>query len=226
MPYTVLLIDDHALFRSGVAQLIGADPDLELIAQAGSGEEGLALARNVNPDLILIDLNMKGMSGLDTLRALKAEKFRSCCVMLTVSDEEANVVEALKQGADGYLLKDLEPEDLCDRLKSAVRGNVVLAEAVANVVARSMRLPESAPAPALPSPSMNAAHPADLTDREREIVGHIAAGLSNKQIARVLGISDGTVKVHIKNLLRKLGAHSRLEAALWAVEQRPQKPVH
>jgi two-component system, NarL family, nitrate/nitrite response regulator NarL len=226
VPYTVLLIDDHALFRSGVAQLIGADPDLELIAQAGSGEEGLALARNVNPDLILIDLNMKGMSGLDTLRALKAEKFRSCCVMLTVSDEEANVVEALKQGADGYLLKDLEPEDLCDRLKSAVRGNVVLAEAVANVVARSMRLPESAPAPALPSPSMNAAHPADLTDREREIVGHIAAGLSNKQIARVLGISDGTVKVHIKNLLRKLGAHSRLEAALWAVEQRPQKPVH
>ena len=226
MPYTVLLIDDHALFRSGVAQLIGADPDLELVAQAGSGEEGLALARNVNPDLILIDLNMKGMSGLDTLRALKAEKFRSCCVMLTVSDEEANVVEALKQGADGYLLKDLEPEDLCDRLKSAVRGNVVLAEAVANVVARSMRLPESAPAPALPSPSINAAHPADLTDREREIVGHIAAGLSNKQIARVLGISDGTVKVHIKNLLRKLGAHSRLEAALWAVEQRPQKPVH
>jgi len=224
VPYTVLLIDDHALFRSGVAQLIGADPDLELIAQAGSGEEGLALARNVNPDLILIDLNMKGMSGLDTLRALKAEKFRSCCVMLTVSDEEANVVEALKQGADGYLLKDLEPEDLCDRLKSAVRGNVVLAEAVANVVARSMRLPESAPAH--PSPSVTAANPADLTDREREIVGHIAAGLSNKQIARVLGISDGTVKVHIKNLLRKLGAHSRLEAALWAVEQRPQKPVH
>jgi two-component system nitrate/nitrite response regulator NarL len=226
VPYTVLLIDDHALFRSGVAQLIGADPDLELIAQAGSGEEGLALARNVNPDLILIDLNMKGMSGLDTLRALKAEKFRSCCVMLTVSDEEANVVEALKQGADGYLLKDLEPEDLCDRLKSAVRGNVVLAEAVANVVARSMRLPESAPASAHPSPSVAAAHPADLTDREREIVGHIAAGLSNKQIARVLGISDGTVKVHIKNLLRKLGAHSRLEAALWAVEQRPHKPVH
>lgn len=226
MPYTVLLIDDHALFRSGVAQLIGADPDLELVAQAGSGEEGLALARNVNPDLILIDLNMKGMSGLDTLRALKAEKFRSCCVMLTVSDEEANVVEALKQGADGYLLKDLEPEDLCDRLKSAVRGNVVLAEAVANVVARSMRLPESAPAPGLQSPSVVGTHLPDLTEREREILGHIAAGLSNKQIARVLGISDGTVKVHIKNLLRKLGAHSRLEAALWAVEQRPQKPVH
>ncbi len=226
MPYTVLLIDDHALFRSGVAQLIGADPDLELVAQAGSGEEGLALARNVNPDLILIDLNMKGMSGLDTLRALKAEKFRSCCVMLTVSDEEANVVEALKQGADGYLLKDLEPEDLCDRLKSAVRGNVVLAEAVANVVARSMRLPEPAPAPVVPSPSAGDAHLPELTDREREILGHIAAGLSNKQIARVLGISDGTVKVHIKNLLRKLGAHSRLEAALWVVERRPPKPVH
>jgi two-component system, NarL family, nitrate/nitrite response regulator NarL len=226
VPYTVLLIDDHALFRSGVAQLIGTDPDLELVAQAGSGEEGLVLARNVNPDLILIDLNMKGMSGLDTLRALKAEKFRSCCVMLTVSDEEATVVEALKQGADGYLLKDLEPEDLCDRLKSAVRGNVVLADAVANVVARSMRLPVSESPPAPSSPAATEPHLPELTEREREIVGHIAAGLSNKQIARVLGISDGTVKVHIKNLLRKLGAHSRLEAALWAVERRPPKPAH
>lgn len=224
MPYTVLLIDDHALFRSGVAQLIGSDPDLELVAQAGSGEEGLVLARDVDPDLILIDLNMKGMSGLETLRALKAGKVRSCCVMLTVSDDEGDVVEALKHGADGYLLKDLEPEDLCDRLKSAVRGNVVLAEAVANIVARSFRLPDEMPGKE-PLPVTDARLP-DLTEREGEILGQIAAGLSNKQIARVLGISDGTVKVHIKNLLRKLGAHSRLEAALWAVERRPQKPVH
>jgi len=226
VPYTVLLIDDHALFRSGVAQLIGADPDLKLVAQAGSGEEGLVLARDVDPDLILIDLNMKGMSGLDTLRALKAGKVRSCCVMLTVSDDEADVVEALKHGADGYLLKDLEPEDLCDRLKSAVRGNVVLAEGVANIIARSMRLAD--PTGSVPdSPAaVDDARMKELTDREREILGHIAAGLSNKQIARVLGISDGTVKVHIKNLLRKLGAHSRLEAALLAVEGRPQKRVH
>jgi len=222
----VLLIDDHALFRSGVAQLIGSDPDLELVAQAGSGEEGLALARDMDPDLILIDLNMKGMSGLDTLRALKADKVRSCCVMLTVSDDENDVVAALRQGADGYLLKDLEPEDLCDRLKSAVRGNVVLAEAVANIVARSLRLPEPDAAPASQRSLVTDANLPDLTEREREILGHIAAGLSNKQIARVLGISDGTVKVHIKNLLRKLGAHSRLEAALWAVERRPQKPVY
>jgi two-component system, NarL family, nitrate/nitrite response regulator NarL len=111
-------------------------------------------------------------------------------------------------------------------LKSAVRGNVVLADAVANVVARSMRLPVSASPPVLSSPSATEPHLPELTEREREIVGHIAAGLSNKQIARVLGISDGTVKVHIKNLLRKLGAHSRLEAALWAVEQRPPKPAH
>lgn len=226
MPYTVLLIDDHALFRSGVAQLIGSDPDLKLVAQAGSGEEGLVLARDVDPDLILIDLNMKGMSGLDTLRALKAGKVRSCCVMLTVSDEEADVVEALKHGADGYLLKDLEPEDLCDRLKSAVRGNVVLAEGVANIIARSMRLSDSTVnVPDSPA-SADDARMKDLTEREREILGHIASGLSNKQIARVLGISDGTVKVHIKNLLRKLGAHSRLEAALLAVEGRPQKRVH
>lgn len=207
MPTTVLLIDDHALFRRGVAQLIGADPELAVAAEAGSGEEGLRLALKLQPDVVLVDLNMKGMSGLDTLRAIKAANVRACCVVLSVSDEERDVVEALRAGADGYLLKDLEPEDLCARLKSAVRGNIVLAEGVANALAHALREP-AAPAP----------HLQELTEREREILQHISAGLSNKEIGRALGISDATVKVHIKNLLRKLHLKSRMEAALWTLQ--------
>lgn len=208
MTCTVLLIDDHALFRRGVAQLIDADPELSVVAEAGSGAEGLKLALALQPDVILVDLNMKGMGGLDTLRALKAGGLRSCCIVLSVSDEERDVIDALRAGADGYLLKDLEPEDLCLRLKSAVAGNIVLADGVANVLAHALREP-AAPAP----------HLQDLTDREREILEHIARGQSNKEIGRALGISDATVKVHIKNLLRKLNFKSRMEAALWTLER-------
>lgn len=206
MTTTVLLIDDHALFRRGVAQLIEADPDLTVAAEASSGEEGLKLALKLQPDVVLVDLNMKGMCGLDTLRAIKAANVRACCVVLSVSDEERDVVDALRAGADGYLLKDLEPEDLCARLKSAVRGNIVLADGVANALAHALR------EPAAPPP-----HLQDLTEREREILQHISVGLSNKEIGRALGISDATVKVHTKNLLRKLHLKSRMEAALWTL---------
>ena len=211
MTATVLLIDDHALFRRGVAQLIRADPELSLAGEASSGEEGAMLANELKPDIVLIDLNMKGMTGLDVLRTLKASSLKSRCVVLSVSDEERDIKEAMRCGADGYLLKDLEPEDLCVRLKSAIRGNVVLAEGVANVLALAMR--EGNPA---------ALELSDITDREREILGGVAAGLSNKEIGRSLHISDATVKVHIKNLLRKLNLKSRLEAALWWLEHEPK----
>lgn len=213
MTTSVLLIDDNALFRRGVAQLIGADPELTVAGEASNGEEGTQLATRLQPDVVLIDLNMKGMSGLEVLRALKAENVRSRCVVLSVSDEERDIVAAMRSGADGYLLKDLEPEDLCARLKSAMRGNVVLAEGAANVLAQVMR------GAAAPIASLH-----ELTEREAEILQRIAAGLSNKEIGRALGISDATVKVHIKNLLRKLGLKSRLEAALWWLEHAPKAP--
>lgn len=212
MMASVLLIDDHALFRKGVAQLIQADADLFVAAEASTGEEGLKLAEQLRPSVVLIDLNMKGMSGLDILRALKREGSSARCVMLTVSDEERDVVEALRCGADGYLLKDLEPEDLCIRLKSAVRGNVVLDAGVANVLAQSFRASQS-PAACLE----------ELTDREREILERIADGLTNKEVGRALGISEGTVKVHMKHLLRKLNLRGRVEAAVWARERMPRE---
>lgn len=211
MKARVLLIDDHALFRKGVKQLIEADPGLTVTAEAGSGEEGLRLAGQYSPDVVLIDLNMKGKSGLDTLRDLKRGGSTARCIMLTVSDEERDVVDALRAGADGYLLKDLEPEDLCERLRSAIRGNVVLDAGVANALAQSFR---EAPAPA--------SGLEELTDREREILEHIALGRTNKEVGRALGIAEGTVKVHMKHLLRKLKLRGRVEAVVWALERLPR----
>jgi two-component system nitrate/nitrite response regulator NarL len=208
MSIRILLIDDHPLFRKGVAQLVRADDELELAGEASDGVSGLALAAETDPDLILIDLNMKSVNGIETLRRLKASGVRGRCVMLTVSDDERDVLDAMKAGADGYLLKDMEPEELCQRIKQSVAGTVVLDGSVAGLLAHALNAPP-------------AASHADLTEREREILGLLSDGRSNKEIARVLGISDATVKVHIKHVLSKLNMKSRLEAAVWAL-QNPQ----
>lgn len=203
----IVLIDDHPLFRQGVAQLVRADPELELAGEAGDGASGIALAERLDPDLVLIDLNMKPMHGLDTLRALKQRQPRSRCVMLTVSDDGRDVLEAMRAGADGYLLKDLEPEELARRIQQAVGGHRVIDDSLAGVLADAALHPPTA-----------ASERGELTEREREILGRLVDGRSNKEIARELGISDATVKVHIKNLLRKLNVRSRLEAAVWALQ--------
>jgi len=208
MSIRILLIDDHPLFRKGVAQLVRADEELELAGEASDGVTGLALAAETDPDLILIDLNMKSVNGIETLRRLKASGVRGRCVMLTVSDDERDVLDAMKAGADGYLLKDMEPEELCQRIKQSVAGTVVLDGSVAGLLAHALNAPP-------------AATHTDLTEREREILGLLSDGRSNKEIARVLGISDATVKVHIKHVLSKLNMKSRLEAAVWAL-QNPQ----
>lgn len=208
MSILILLIDDHPLFRKGVAQLVRADDELELAGEASDGVSGLALAAETDPDLILIDLNMKSVNGIETLRRLKAAGVRGRCVMLTVSDDERDVLDAMKAGADGYLLKDMEPEELCQRIKQSVAGTMVLDGSVAGLLAHALNAPP-------------AATHTDLTEREREILGLLSDGRSNKEIARVLGISDATVKVHIKHVLSKLNMKSRLEAAVWAL-QNPQ----
>lgn len=208
MSIRILLIDDHPLFRKGVAQLVRADDELELAGEASDGVSGIALAAETDPDLILIDLNMKSVNGIETLRRLKAAGVRGRCVMLTVSDDERDVLDAMKAGADGYLLKDMEPEELCQRIKQSVAGTMVLDGSVAGLLAHALNAPP-------------AATHTDLTEREREILGLLSDGRSNKEIARVLGISDATVKVHIKHVLSKLNMKSRLEAAVWAL-QNPQ----
>jgi len=201
----ILLIDDHPLFRKGVAQLVRADDALELVGEASDGASGVAMATALQPDVILIDLHMKPMNGIQVLRALKAAGVPSRCVMLTVSDDERDVLEAMRAGADGYLLKDLEPEELCLRIKQSMGGAMVLEQSVAGLLVQALNAPAAAAV-------------GNLTERERETLALLADGRNNKEIARLLGISDATVKVHIKNLLRKLNLKSRLEAAVWALQ--------
>ncbi|OIQ96685.1 nitrate/nitrite response regulator protein NarL [mine drainage metagenome] len=210
VPTTVVIIDDHALFRKGVIQMISADSKFSVIGEAASGAEGLLLVQELKPDLVLIDLNMKGMNGLQTLAHIKDAKLESKCIVLTVSDAEDDLLEALRAGADGYLLKDMEPEDLCDNLSRAMLGVTVLHESLTEILKNALIHPTLS----------KSEEDVALTEREREILECLANGLNNKTIARALGISDTTVKVHIKHLLSKLKLTSRLEAAVWAHRQK------
>jgi two-component system nitrate/nitrite response regulator NarL len=204
---TILVIDDHPLMRKGINQLIAMEDSLRLAGEAGDGQRGIELARQFQPDLILLDLNMRGLSGLDTLKALKATDPDVRVIILTVSDSEEDVVAALRAGADGYLLKDMEPEDVLNSLRAVASGRMALGERVTAILADALRHESQL----RPTASVR------LTEREQEILRFIAAGHSNKLIARELKISEGTVKVHVKHLLRKLGLDSRVEAAVWAV---------
>jgi len=203
----IVLVDDHPMMRRGMRQLIEMQEGLEVVAEAGSGEEALTVVAMHQPDMILMDLNMKGMDGILVVDALREKGVDACILMITVSDSESDVIAALRAGADGYLLKDLEPEELIAALLQAERGQLVISPQLSRILACALR--EEKPH----SDSLAA----ELTGRERQIVGMIAAGSSNKQIASALGITDATVKVHVKNLLKKLHFRSRVEAAVWAV---------
>jgi two-component system nitrate/nitrite response regulator NarL len=207
----VLLIDDHALVRRGIEELLQSR-GVQVVASVGSGEEGVRRAQALPTDLILLDVRMPGMSGIETLERLRASGVQAPVVMLTMSREDADLAAALRAGARGYLLKDMEPEDLLPALQAAVQGDNVVAQELVGSLAGLVRkdAPSPAPRPAAPF--------AELTPREREILEHIADGASNKMIARALDITDGTVKLHVKAILRKLGMRSRVEAAVTAVE--------
>ena len=204
----VLLVDDHPLFRCGVAQLIAAQSDFEVVGEAASAEEGVSLASALKPDLVLMDLNMRRSSGLDALKQIKEAGLDAQVVMLTVSDAEQDFIKAIRAGAEGYLLKGSDPEEILAKLRQAARGETVFTDSLMNLLLGAMR--EGTP----PPPNEEC-----LTTRERQILRLIAEGKSNKNIARELDISDGTVKVHVKNLLRKLNLQSRLEAAVWALTE-------
>lgn len=206
----VLLIDDHALFRSGLQHLLERR-GIEIAAATGDGAEGIRLAGKLAPDVILLDIRMPDMSGLQILRQLRERGLRMPIVMLTTSDEERDLIESLRNGAQGYLLKDMGPDELVAALRDILEGKTVVAQGFAGALARMVQQgPQSGSAPLSPF--------SELTPREQQILRHLAEGQSNKTIARNLGISDGTVKLHVKAILRKLGLHSRVEAAVKAVE--------
>jgi two-component system, NarL family, nitrate/nitrite response regulator NarL len=209
-PQRLLVIDDHPLFRKAILQLVEMTGDFEVVGEASNGREGLELAQNLQPDMILLDLNMKEMNGIEVLKVIKSWGMDSRVVMLTVSDEASDLIAALRAGADGYLLKEMEPEDLFAKLKQAAAGQVTLTERLTRLLAHSLREDGKPKDPAQ----------AGLTEQESRILDLIALGKSNKLIARELNIADGTVKVHVKHLLRKLNLRSRVEAAVWAVDKK------
>ncbi|MFP5505531.1 MAG: two-component system response regulator NarL [Gammaproteobacteria bacterium] len=211
-PQSILIVDDHPLFRKGVIQLIQAEPEFSFVGEAPSGHEGIALALGLRPDMILLDLNMKDMSGIDVLKTLKDAGIDSRIIMLTVSDQAEDLMAALQAGADGYLLKDMEPEDLMLQLGEAARGKITISERLTQQLVASLR----------GKPRPVSLTEAGLTEQENRILDQLAEGKSNKLIARDLGIAEGTVKVHVKHLLKKLNLRSRVEAAVWADRSRRQ----
>lgn len=204
---SILMVDDHPLLRKGLSQLLSLEDDLVVVGEASCGQEAIELALQLEPDLITLDLNMQGMDGLETLKILREKGVDSRIIMLTVSDNDEDVVEAIRSGADGYLLKDMDPEEIIDKLREAALGKMVMSAKLTEILAAALRKPERAGSRAL----------ASLTSRELEILKLIAKGMSNKLIARELDISDGTVKVHVKHFLKKLNLRSRVEAAVWMV---------
>ena len=215
MSLRVAIVDDHTLFREGLQSLLERH-GLEVADSAGDGPAGIAAVARARPDVVLLDLRLPGMSGLEALRRLRAAEDCPPVVMLTTSDRERDLLEALRAGAAGYLLKDMEPDALVAALRAIVGGETVVAPALSPALARAVQgraAPERAEAPGEAGPFEA------LTPREREVLGLLAEGRSNRSIAEELGISEGTVKAHVKAILRKLGAESRVAAAVLAVER-------
>ncbi|MEK9784425.1 MAG: response regulator [Gammaproteobacteria bacterium] len=208
----IVIVDDHALFRVGLKGLLERR-GIEVVGAAADGEEGMALANTHKPDVLLLDLRMPDLGGLAVLRQMIAQGFDIPVVMLTTSADEGDLSESLRSGARGYLLKDMEPDELIVALQDIVQGKIVVAPALTSVLADLVRHGDRRERKDELEPFSS------LTPREHEILCHLSEGQSNKVIARNLNISDGTVKLHVKAILRKLGVHSRVEAAVMAVEK-------
>lgn len=205
----VLVIDDHPLLRRGVCQLLALADGFTVVGEAASGREGIELAKQLEPDLILLDLNMKGINGLETLRTLRDMGCDARIILLTVSNAPEDLMAAIRAGSDGYILKDNDPDVILRLIADAMHGQNAISPELASLLANALR-----------EESMTEnRHHASLTDRELAILKCLAAGKSNKLIARELDIMESTVKVHVRNLLKKLKFRSRVEAAVWAVSQ-------
>lgn len=209
MKIKVIIIDDHTLFREGLQRLLTRH-EIDVITSVSNGADGLKAIIDNEVDIILLDLRMPDVSGIEVLKNIREIKKSLPVVMLTTSDDEKDLIEALRNGASGYLLKDMEPDDLVVALKDVLKGETIVAPNLVQILAKFHQGDDS---------EINISNLiSTLTPRESEILELLAEGQSNKLIAKNLGISDGTVKLHVKSILRKLEIHSRVEAAVIAVE--------
>ncbi len=208
-PIRVLLVDDHTLFRSGIKALLSRDPAFEIVGEAGDGLEGVKRALSLQPDVVLMDLHMPGLSGREALQLILDDLPQTKVVMLTVSENADDLMEALRAGASGYLLKNIDADFLTNAVRRAAQGAAVMSDQMTTKLMASVR---GAPV------SARSTDVDKLTPREREILGFLARGASNKEIARGLELAESTVKIHIQNILKKLGVNSRVQAAIYAVE--------
>jgi two-component system nitrate/nitrite response regulator NarL len=211
-PVRVLLVDDHILFRKGIAKLLASQRDMEVVGEAGNGQEALDQARELMPDLILMDIAMPGMSGRQATRVIKEEMPYVKIVMLTVSERDTDLFEAIRSGADGYLLKDLEPEELFRLCRGVFRGEAPLSPLMAAKILREFSSLGEVRAEAI-GPGSN------LTPREIEVLELIVKGQTNREIAETLCVAESTVKNHLRNILAKLHLKNRVQAAAYAVRE-------
>ncbi|BAK76266.1 nitrate/nitrite response regulator NarL [Pseudogulbenkiania sp. NH8B] len=210
-PIRILLVDDHTLFRSGIRMLLSRQPELAVVGEAADGAEGVKLAKQLMPDVVLLDLHMPGISGVEALGLLLQDNPTLAVVMLTVSEDADDLTAALKAGARGYLLKNIDADFLKQSIIKAAAGESVMSEAMTAKLMAHFRA-------GAPAPSQQQQELEKLTPREREILGFLAQGQSNKEIARTLDLAESTVKIHVQNILKKLGLSSRVQAAVYAVE--------
>ncbi len=207
-PIRVLIIDDHTLFRSGIKLLLQRQTGFDVVGEAGNGLEGVKDAKRLKPDVVLLDLHMPDISGLETIPLLKDEAPQAQIIMLTVSEDADDLLDALRIGARGYLLKNIDTDFLLESIRRAAKGESVMSPQMAGKLADVLRGPVKD----------NAATTGKLSPREREIITKLARGDSNKEIARELELSESTVKIHVQGILRKLNLASRVQAAVYAVE--------
>lgn len=210
-PAKLLLVDDHPMLRRGMADLLNLESDVCVVEQAGDGQEALDYLRDHEVDLVVLDHHMPVLTGIETLKEIKARDIDAKILLFTVSDSGDDVQEALKLGVDGYLLKDMEPEQIIVDIRKILRGELVISPSLAPILARALR-----------TPSIDDIA-GNLTERELQVIQMIAEGFSNKMIGNKLGIAESTVKVHVKHILNKTGLRTRVEAAVWTVNHLTHK---
>lgn len=211
---SVLVADDHAVFRRGLNMVLDGEPDIVVVAEADDGESAVRMAGETAPDVILMDVRMPKLSGIDAAAQIRDMAPNTRILMLTVSDEEGDLFEALKAGAAGYLLKEIPTDEIADAIRQVYRGQSLISPSMAaKLITEFTALSKQAEA-------KREVEPPRLTDREREVLERVAEGLSNREIAAALFISENTVKNHVRNILEKLHLHSRMEAVVYAVREK------